>query len=279
MKLWKIQKFFGDVVYDLRNRGLLPVVILLLVAIVAVPIVISRGGSSGSSPSQASSAVAKPAPEAQSAVVSYAPGVRDYTKRLDGLSAKDPFRQKFAESAAAASDLNSTVPAPSSTDTSSSAVATSPSTGSAPSSGGSGGSSGSGGSGTGGPTVRYFYSVADVSVGEVTQPLQRHKKLKPFTPLPNQTVPVLIYLGASLDGKHAYFSISKSADQPNGAGVCVPSPTDCSLLVLAAGQAEDIVYSVDGKTYRVKVNKINRVVTRSKPIGSSAHGSRFHFTK
>jgi len=38
MKAWKVQKFFGDVVYDLRSRGLLPVVVLLLVAMVAVPV-------------------------------------------------------------------------------------------------------------------------------------------------------------------------------------------------------------------------------------------------
>jgi hypothetical protein len=273
MRGWKIQKFVGDVVHDLRNKGLLPVVILLLVAMVAVPIVIARGGSGGSSASlQSSASSVKPAPETQSAVVTYAPGVRDYTKRLDSQSPTDPFEQKFAESAAKAADLNSTT-APTTSGGSSSDGATSPTTSPVPSSGSSGGSTG------GSRTVRYFYSVADVSMGDVTQPLQRHRKLKPFTPLPNQTVPVLIYLGASLDGEHAYFSISKLADQPTGPGVCVPSPTDCSLLVLEAGQTEDLVYSVDGKTYRVKVNKINRVVTKSRSIGSSSHGAAYRFTK
>ena len=52
MKPWKIQKFFEDVVYDLRNRGLLPVVILLVVALVAVPVLISRGGSDSVRPTR-----------------------------------------------------------------------------------------------------------------------------------------------------------------------------------------------------------------------------------
>jgi hypothetical protein len=283
MKPWKMQKFFGDVVYDLRNKGLLPVVILLLVAMVAVPILVSRGGSGGSSASlQSATGSVKPAPEGQTAVVTYEPGVRDYTKRLDGQSPKDPFEQKFAESAAAAADLDSNVTAPttsggSSSGVSSSGGATGPTTSTVPGSSGSGGSSG--GSGGGNKTVRYFYSVADISAGDVTQPLQRHKKLKPFAPLPSQVAPVVIYLGASLNGKHAYFSISKLAEQPTGEGTCAPSPTDCSLLALAAGQAEDFVYTVDGKTYRVKVNKINRVVTRAKPSGSSSHGTSFRFTK
>src|SRR5215211_5737322 len=101
MKAWKVQKFFGDVVYDLRSRGLLPVVILLVVALVAVPMLISRGSKDSSASSlQPSSAVAEAAPETQNAVVSYSPGIRDYKKRLDDLSPKDPFRQQFAHSAA-----------------------------------------------------------------------------------------------------------------------------------------------------------------------------------
>jgi hypothetical protein len=49
--------------------------------------------------------------------------------------------------------------------------------------------------------------------------------------------------------------------------------------VLAAGQGEDMVYLVDGKTYRVQVNKIKRVVTKSKPLGSSNNAASYRFTK
>jgi hypothetical protein len=75
---------------------------------------------------------------------------------------------------------------------------------------------------------------------------------------------VIVYLGSALNQKRAYFSLSKSAAQLSGAGTCVPSPTDCSLLALGPGQTEDVSYSLDGKTYRVKVNKIslNRVAVK-----------------
>jgi hypothetical protein len=102
MKPWKIQKFFGDIIYDLRSSGLLPVVILLLVAIVAVPALISRGNHDSSSAASLQPTAGTVAPEAERAVVSYDPGIRDYKKRLNDLSPKDPFRQQFAHSAATA---------------------------------------------------------------------------------------------------------------------------------------------------------------------------------
>jgi len=270
MKPWKIQKFFGDVVYDLRSRGLLPVVIVVAVAMLAVPILISRGGGSSSTGTVLpTAATASTPPEIEQAVVSYAPpGLRDYKKRLSDMTAKDPFHQQFAPPAAAQSQLQSTVPV-SSGSGAASAAAPSASAGSTPSSGSSGSSVSSGASdSTSGKTKAqryYFYSVADLSVGDVTQPLTRHKKTKAFAALPNQVAPVMIYLGSSVDGKRAFFSISKSVTQMTGPGTCAPSPTDCSLLVLTPGQAEDMVYSLDGKTYRVKVNKISRVVTKKPP--------------
>ena len=119
MKLWKIQKFFGDVVYDLRSRRLLPVVVLLLVALVAVPIVISQGGNSSSNtPIKPASGSADAVPETERAVVAYLPsGVRNYKQRLDDQSAKNPFRDQFSQppaAASASSQLNSTVTPPAS---------------------------------------------------------------------------------------------------------------------------------------------------------------------
>ena len=263
MKPWKAQKFFGDVIYDLRNRGLLPVVILLVVAMVAVPLLISRGSSDSSSPSvQPTSASVKAAPEAERAVVSYNPGIRDYKKRLNELSAKDPFRQQFAHSAATASQLNSTATTPSTTgspDSSSTSV----------SSGSSTGATSTGSTSTGTVTHRFyvFHSVADLSFGDVSQPLVRHAKTKTYAMLPNQTAPVLIYIGSTLDEKRALFSVSTYTKQLTGPGTCTPGPTDCSLLALAPGQTEDMVYEGDGKTYRLTINKINRVIIKN-PSGN-----------
>jgi hypothetical protein len=254
MKFWRVQKFFGDVVYDLRSRGLLPVVILLVVAMVAVPVLISRGGSDEPAPSfQPTAGDANAAAETQSAVVSYTPGVRDYRKRLDDLSPKNPFRQQFAKSAAAASQLNSTVtPTSTSTGTSGSASTTGSATITSP------GDTGSTGS-TGGTQKKkkkksskktYTYSV-DVYAGEAGTALTPFANVQPLTPLPNQTSPVVAFYGLSTDYQQALFLVSNKVDNVTGSGICLPAPDDCALLALAGGQSQDLHYTKDGKTYRV----------------------------
>ena len=93
MKSWKIQKFFGDVVYDLRSRGLLPLAVLLVVAMVAVPILILRAARARARrrrPSWRPKTAADLAPENQAAVLAYDPGVRDYRERLDELPPRTP---------------------------------------------------------------------------------------------------------------------------------------------------------------------------------------------
>lgn len=252
MKPWKVQKFFGDVVYDLRSRGLLPVVIVLLVAMVAVPMLISRGSRDSSSAAslQPTAGTVAPAPEGERAVVSYIPGIRDYKKRLNDLSPKDPFRQQFAHSAAAASQLNSTVSTatPTGSATSTSESGTTPSTG--------GGSSSTGKKKKAKP-VSVTYQV-DVLAGDVNAALTPFKNVASMTPLPSQSAPAVIYFGLTSDHKQAMFLVSNRVDSLNGPGTCVPAPDDCALLTLAPGQSEDLLYTQDGKTYRLVVARIKR---------------------
>ena len=96
MKAWKAQKFFGDLIYDMRSRGLLPLAALLVVAMIAVPMYLASQGSDPSPRRAAPPAdTADLAPENQAAVVAYEPGVRDYKERLADQSEKDPFIQQF----------------------------------------------------------------------------------------------------------------------------------------------------------------------------------------
>jgi hypothetical protein len=259
MKPWKIQKFAGDVIHDLRSRNLLLLVVMFLVAIVAVPVLVSKSSSSdaASSAGLGAQASATNTPETQSAVVAYHPGIRNFRQRLKDLSAKDPFHQKLTQPAAAPSQLDSTATAPTTT-------GSSESSGTSVSSGSSTGSTSTG-------TVTHhsyvFHSVADLSFGDVSQPLVRHPKTKTYALLPNETAPVLVYLGSTLDEKRALFSVSTYTEQLTGPGTCAPGPTDCSLLALAPGQSEDMVYSGDGRTYRLTINKINRVIIKN-PSGN-----------
>ena len=86
--------FAQDLYKDMRDRRLIIPAVALLVAIVAVPIVLS-------SPSESS--VTPPAPVADPDAVAVEPavlavqeiGVRDYRKRLSELEQKNPFGSRF----------------------------------------------------------------------------------------------------------------------------------------------------------------------------------------
>ena len=264
MKSWKLNKLFNDLVYDLRNRGLLPVVALLLVAIVAIPIVISRGGSSSASISDtALEEAAANAPEAQSAVLAYEPGLRKYQDRLDKLNAKDPFEQQFVPAGPSAADVSGTGGGAGGGD---SAGATSPTdVSSDPGTTDTGGGS-SKKKGKKKSITRYFSYQADVLVGDASATLEPHSNLAPFSPLPSEAAPVLIYLGPNTSGQYALFLVSSRVSHQSGPGICVPAPDDCALLALSTGQTEDLVYDGDGKTYRIQLVSLRRVVS-SKPPG------------
>src|SRR5262245_29251219 len=217
MKLWKIQKFFGDVIYDLRSRGLLPVVIVVLIAMVAVPILISRGGNGSSSATlQPTAGAAQAPPETKAAVVSYTPaGIRNYKQRLDDLSPKDPFRQQFAHSAAAASQLSSTVTTTTAATGSGSASPSSDSTITGGTGGGSGRQTGKKKSKKKSAKTTYSYSVT-VMAGEADATLTPFKNVASLTPLPSQTAPVVLYWGLSSDFRTALFLVSNKVDTLSG---------------------------------------------------------------
>jgi hypothetical protein len=265
VKLWKVQKFASDVVYDLRQRNLLLPVIGLLIALVAVPVLIAKGGSAGSvGPFGFGTTSAQSSPESENAVVAYHPGVRNYKKRLDKLSAKNPFTQQFTNAPASAASKDST----------SLGEALGGSTGSTGVGGGStgGGGTGTGGGGGGGNSpgkvkqttkTTYYWWQADVQVGESGTQAPTMNNVKPFQFLPAPEKPVLTYIG-TLSGSQAVFLVSKDVSSIGGEGTCFPSVDACQLLGVNAGKGADLIYGPDGKTYHVQVLRV-RLVTSSKP--------------
>jgi hypothetical protein len=94
---FKAPPFLVDLYWDLRDRHLLPLVALALVACVAAPILL--GGSSQSEAPPPASASPIEAPEGGGrtlAVAQAEPGLREPSKRLRGRRAHDPFRQRLA---------------------------------------------------------------------------------------------------------------------------------------------------------------------------------------
>jgi len=266
VKGWKVHKFFGDLVYDLRSRNLLPVVIMLAVGIVAVPFLISRGSKDSSVSLAPTAPAASSSPLTENAVVAYhPPGLRNAKKRLNDLGSKNPFIQQFT---------------PSGSKTGSSGAALDgvlPVQGSIPGindgSGGSGGSDGTtGGGGNGGDgssggktqTV-YTYYVTNVTVNEAGGTPVPVNNVRQFQFLPSDATPVLTYLGTASAGKQALFLVSKDVTSVGGSGTCFPSADACQLLGLNVGAGADLLYGPDGKTYHLQLTKIKRVNSSQPP--------------
>lgn len=103
-------KVLVDLYADLRDRRLLPLVALLLVAIVAAPILLNKKGDSEEAPALTPAVAAgAEAADATFTVVPAEPGLRDYEKRLRHRTPLDPFRRspEGRENAAKASNGSS----------------------------------------------------------------------------------------------------------------------------------------------------------------------------
>lgn len=252
MKTWKVQKFGSDLIYDLRSRGLLPLAVLLVIAIVVAPFLISRMSSSDAEPAAGGSlksASVKEAPEGRVAVVNYSPGLRNYRDRLSERAAKDPFVQQFRSSGGG--------PA--------AGTASGSTTGTSDTSGGSVGDGTVTITGTTKSKLYYFYYETDVLAGESGLELKRQNRIDPFTLLPSQETPVVVFLGIASGGKQAVFSVSRQVTSVSGEGECYPDPESCELLGIPSGGGADLVYSVDNKTYRIEVARIKFVKSTKPP--------------
>ena len=271
----KVPAVVENVYRDLRDRRLLPLVVLLLVAIVAVPIALSAGGSSPTTSAPAAEIVPADAPEAQAAVLADNPGLRDYRKRLHALKAQNPFKQRFQTSGLSGTEVESGATSVDSvtssggdvaTDTGSSAPATSTSSGSTSTSASPPDSSGGGTVDADGaePEVFFYTFKADLQYG-LEGDVRERRNVKYLDMLS----PVGTFLGATLDRRTAVFGLSSSIVSVSGEGDCVPSPDSCEFLSLAKGKSAVLTYQRPGTepaAYRLAVDDIRVVKVEEPPV-------------
>lgn len=261
MNGWKIEKFVSDVIWDLRQRQLLPVAAMLVVAIVVVPVALS-GSSEPAPPADPLSATADAldAPQTQSAVVAYETGLRNYKKRLGKLEQTDPFVQQFGGVDGAIEQLSGALPAPSGA-TAPEIPGTGP-----PDTGGGDTGGGSPAPAPVAPTktqTRYVHYAVDLRAGLDGQATRRNDVFNPSV-LPSQAAQVALFVGLSGDAKSAVFLVSSDVVSVSGGGVCLFG-TPCGMLMLKKGQHKKFVYS-DGKTYRIEVLGIRRYLSSSPEV-------------
>jgi hypothetical protein len=273
----KVPDFVLDVYYDLKERHLLPLVAILLVALVALPIVLSK--SSGSEEAEEGAAVATPSAAASTSslvVAQAAPGLRDYRRRLSGHTATDPFVQRFSGGGEGGETRPGT-PTEATTEASGST--------SGEPSGGSGteaspvptGEGGGNGEPPSGGHLKYYSWTIDVRVTPVSSGKGKSKAttrddLPEMTMLPSKSVPALTFVGVTKDEKNAIMLVSDKVTGIFGDATCTVGSEACQLIALEPEIPETIVYGADSRTYRIELLKVKLTETdklNTAPLGKS----------
>jgi hypothetical protein len=282
----KLPPFFADLYYDLRKRGLLPIVVLILVAIVAVPFLLG-GGSEEEEPATLSTAGPSAAEASRFTVVEAKPGLRNYHKRLAHRKATDPFHQRYTAPQLAGTQLppppgeSSSTGGPSfstttTTETSSSTTVES-STPESSTPGGSGGGTKPEGGGEGKESGLRFYAFAiDVRISKAQPPKEGStakgksepdvvvkQSVLPQTRLPGDKSPVVTYMGPSKSGE-ALFLVSAEVKSVFGEAKCVSGDSACQLLEVDPEFPVTFVYGPGETRYTFHVLKMQPV-----PVGHS----------
>lgn len=281
----KAPPFLADVFFDLRERRLLPLVALVVVAIAAVPFLLG-GDAEEPLPPVDPATLAEEATQGSSLnVVEAKPGLRDYRKRLQGKPT-DPFVQRYTSlpegarlkvtevtsgdggEPGAGADTVVTVDEPA------------PSPGTTGPRGSPGGSDPGEGSGEtalpdGLKPGRLYGHRPDVRFGQAGSGelnLYRELPLGSFLPRNN---PVVLFVGVTQNGKRALFSVTPEVSLVRGNGDCVGGVRNCRILSMRPGRAVTLLTGAPNRAFRLNVVEINLVeVGIPKKQPESAEGSR-----
>lgn len=267
---------------DLRDRRLLPLVVALLVAIVAVPIVLHKGSEpSPSNPVTAADVAAAArgggAEITQPVVLTDVHGIRDFHKRLRHLQARNPFKSQLppapkpkksgggkSGSSGSASTTGGSAPATSSSSSSSSSSSTgSTSTTTTP----------QGGTTTTPKTKthRYVYRwEIDVKVSVPGKKPKKKDGVKQLAFVPGDSHPVLEFIRGDMNETKAMFVVSRQVGETKGEGRCAPSHDDCQFLLMHVGDRHTFKYEPNGLTYRIKLTGVHLYKDKLKSKQASA---------
>ena len=277
--------WLADLYYDMRDRRLLPLIALVVVAIAAVPFLLG-GSEEEALPPPAEDVIAGEAAigaePTQLTVVEAKPGLRDYKKRLKRRSPTDPFKQKYTSLPGSATVESTVAESPGGGGGEEEITVTeiegsgTPSSGGTPPSPASGPKSRPDGDSDG---LRYYDYRPNIRFGVAgSGELQEYRHLKRGKFLPKRN-PVILFFGSSENGNWVAFDVSPEVQLVKTAGRCIGGPQSCGTLILKAGQAADIVTGKPNRNFRLKVTGIDfvEVFKKAKPAGSSKRQERVGF--
>jgi hypothetical protein len=281
----KVPPFARDLYEDLRDRRLLPLVALVLVAIVAVPFLLR-------SSSEPKPVTVKPAPAPASAgasaltVVRATPGLRDYRKRLRRRTPTDPFKQPSSSPDLSGAQLGTPgnngfeSDAVSTTTTSSGTTVTKETT---KSSGGEtttktetevvvpgdeeSGEKGSGGQPSG--EINLYSFAVNIKMTRTEEDAESHKTTKktltrkevlPPAPLPGEKEQAVTYMGISPKTKKPLLLVSDAVTSVFGEATCLSGESKCQLLELETGMPMTFVLGEGNVRIKLNILKVKPVL-------------------
>ncbi len=282
----KVPAFLVDLYHDLRDRRLLPVIALVLVAIAATPILLGQKSETAPPPAAGTIQSLKESNGRQAAsltVVEAEPGLRDYHKRLHDRKPLDPFRVLGEPNLSGAqlgggggegeepsSGGSSSFTSTSTTTKTQSGTKTSTTTTTTGSGAPSSGSAQPGGSPPHGkPHLVYFSYAIDVRIvksvdGKAQEPIVR-KRVLLQTPLPGEKEQVVTYMGPAREGDkptgNALLLVSNQVTGIAGDAKCLAGDEICQLLEVEPGFPVVLTYGENGVKYTINVLKMGLVVT------------------
>jgi hypothetical protein len=269
----KVPDFLLDIYYDLKERHLLPLVAILLVALVGLPIALSQASGSEAEEEAAGGAIATPSTATQTSslvVAKAAPGLRAYHRRLD-RTPRNPFKQPTQSTEGEGPEGPTSIEEVT--------IGGEPEELPAGSDGNEGGQMGSPESGAppGNGNLKYYSWSIDVRVAPVssdkdkTEATVRHN-LPEMTMLPSRSVPALTFVGVTKDEKNAVMLVSDKVTGLFGDATCVVGSEACQMVVLEPEIPETVVYGADSRTYRIELLKVELTETdklNTAPLGKS----------
>lgn len=249
---------------DLVEKRLWPVAVLLLVALIAVPLLLTRSSADSSATSATTpAAVAATADDAVPSVAAVSVvGESSGDAPLRGR-VKNPFKQQHVPPKSKTADGGGTAP-----------VATPPADSGASAPGnGDGNSSGGAPSTPSTPPKTYSMATVDVRFGPASGPRHTHTDLPRLRALPSANRPIVVFLGMRKGLDTAVFLISSDV-HVQGQGNCTPSRAECTAVELREGDVVLLdVAAANGKVtqYELDLRKITVTRTTSKTDAEHAY--------
>ncbi len=269
-----VPSFAEDLYRDMRDRRLLLPALALVVAIIAVPLLLTTPKESP--PSAAAVAAPEGADAVSPAVLTEQPvGVRDYRERLDQLKSKNPFADDFSfpDEGQATTDPVAVDSGPGSTGPTTTDVPSTPPTDTGSTTTTPPADVGSDG-GTGDSDDRELLLIEpriDVRGGPVGE-RKRIKDVAPGDLVPSSRhAPIAMFVAASANLADVTFVVSQDVTETDGDGKCRPRANHCEFLTLREDEKRYFTFGPDARRYSLKITDIReKVVDRRKVEGADA---------